>query len=171
MTWFTDALVVLKQATGTSLVVQWLHVWLSVQGMLFWSTAVELRSHMLQGNLAHESATTREKPASQNREPKSHNEGFSWHLKTWHSQINKYWGKKKTLNCTLIKWLKMMKNKEATNTLTFLPLSGGVYTHSPSTWMGLWDCLNQQSKMPWIPDALLGHVCWQPCCEEASGGT
>lgn len=52
-----------------------------------------------------------------------------------------------------------MRNKEATNTLTFLPLSGGIYTLSPRTWMGLWDCLNQQSKMPWILDALLGHVC------------
>ena len=169
MTWFTDTLVVLKQATGTSLVVQWLDVCLSVQGMLFWSTAGELRSHMLWGNLAHESATTREKPASQNRESKSHNEGFSCHLKTWHSQINKYW-KKKTWT-VLIKWLKMMKKKEATNTLTFLPLSGGISTCSPRTWMGLWDCLNQQSKTPWILDALLGHVCWQSCCEEASGGT
>ena len=170
MTQFTDALVVLKQATGTSLVVQWLDVCLSVQGMLIWSMAGQLRSHMPRGNLAHEPATTREKPASQNREPKSHSEGFSCHLKTWHSQIDRYL-KKKHLNCTLIKLLKMMRNKEATNTLTFLPLSGGIYTLSPRTWMGLWDCLNQQSKMPWILDALLGHVCWQPCCEEASGGT
>ena len=127
MTWFTDALVVLKQATGTSLVVQWLHVWLSVQGMLFWSTAVELRSHMLQGNLAHESATTREKPASQNREPKSHNEGFSWHLKTWHSQINKYWGKKK--NPELYPY-KMVEDDEKQR--------GYKYFDLPSTeWWGL----------------------------------
>ena len=56
----------------------------------------------------------------------------------------------------------MMKNKEATSTLTFLPLSGGVYTLSPRTWMGHWDCLNQQSKMPRLLNALLGHVCWQP---------
>ena len=56
----------------------------------------------------------------------------------------------------------MMKNKEATNTLTFLPLGGGVYTLSPRTWMGRWDCLNQQSKMPRLLNALLGQVCWQP---------
>ena len=53
----------------------------------------------------------------------------------------------------------MVEDDEKQRGYKYFDLSGGVYTHSPSTWMGLWDCLNQQSKMPWILDALLGHVC------------